>query len=105
MLQGQHADQLITLLTHELFVGPLPKVQDEVLTALSETLSDTEQVCVDVHVPDVLVALARLNYPIVSQDYVLRLGEEDHVFLLEKGREKNLLTLQDRLELRDLRHA
>ena len=52
-----------------------------------------------------LVALARLNYPIVSQDYVLRLGEEDHVFLLEKGREKDLLTLQDRLELRDLRHA
>ena len=105
MLRGQHADQLVTLLTDELLVGSLPKMQDEVLTALSEALGDAEQVRVHVHVPDVLVALARLNNPIVGQDDVLGLGEEDHVLLLKEGREKDLFTLQDCLELGDLCHA
>ena len=89
VLRRQNANQLVSIVAHELFVGPLPKVHDEVGRAEAQRLGDAKQVRVLVDEAHLLFALAGLDNASLRQDDILRLREENHVLLVQQGAEQD----------------
>ena len=68
MLDCKHADKLVTVITHVLFVCPLAEVHDEVVGVESERLSHTQQVCIVVDEAHLFLLKTGLNNPRLRQE-------------------------------------
>jgi len=64
------------MVAHELFIGALSEVQNEVGVAKAERFCDAQQVCILVDVPHVFAFAARLDDSRRGQNYDFGLREE-----------------------------